>query len=483
MAIFQNDPFPGTDYNNYQSWEQVVTPDGQTYYQVPGNPGYVYDPVASAASGRRVFHANPKTAIDAQAEQKRQQDKANKQAEFNSSPIGQLLPVAGTTGGLILAHEIMKPSVSVIRDLGNGTALMSDGSIKAVEAATKTASTAAAQGAIGSNAASGGVKATLLPPGAEVGEGGSVTIQGTVPPPGKVIQQDGSIIDSETGQMVGRVVQGALGAYQIYNGINSFKDDKIGGALGVASGAANVGAALGSETAGSFAGPITAVKGGYDVMNSWQHGGEGIRSAGAELGAGIGTMIAPGIGTLVGAAAGNVLGYGLDKLGIMHKTTKQHQQENWGKVVDDPNASDYWKNAAAVHDQTMNSDMRGKDASGEAWTLDNVINKINSGDAAETANFRTGAIGHQRVFGNDWGNYTPEQQDDIIRGLAAEGLYKGDHGDVVITNEEAAKKIRDEVLAATGGNQSAASAAAQGAMQRSSTRSPGIDMNGNPIRY
>ena len=107
MAIFQNDPFPGTDYNQYQSWQQVRTPDGLIFYVVPGHPGYVYDPVASRASGRRVFRQNPERALEAQREEEDRVRKQNEQAEFNNSPAGQLLPVAGTVAGTVAAAHLM----------------------------------------------------------------------------------------------------------------------------------------------------------------------------------------------------------------------------------------------------------------------------------------------------------------------------------------------------------------------------------------
>lgn len=105
MAVFQNDPFPGTDYTQYQNWKKVVLPSGQVFYEVPGNPGYVFDPVASSASGRKVFRANPQLAID---EQKKKEDalrKAEEQQEYNNSLLGQATPVALGTAGLIAANQ------------------------------------------------------------------------------------------------------------------------------------------------------------------------------------------------------------------------------------------------------------------------------------------------------------------------------------------------------------------------------------------
>ena len=105
MAIFENDPFPGTDYSQYQSWKTITTPEGGVYYEVPGHPEYVLDIVASNATGRKVFRANPKLSIEKQREEEADLNKLKEQQEFNQSPAGQLLPVAAGTGGMIAAQQ------------------------------------------------------------------------------------------------------------------------------------------------------------------------------------------------------------------------------------------------------------------------------------------------------------------------------------------------------------------------------------------
>lgn len=135
MARFKNDPFPGTDYNSYKSWQTVTTPDGGVYYVVPGHPEYVYDEVASNASGRKVFRRNPQQQIDAQNKAQADQDAALKQQKFAQSPVGQILPVAASTGGLIAASHFMQPAADPV-----AKAL-------AEQLAGKTAAQAAASGA------------------------------------------------------------------------------------------------------------------------------------------------------------------------------------------------------------------------------------------------------------------------------------------------------------------------------------------------
>jgi len=134
VAIVKNDPFPGTDYSKFQSWEKVTTPGGQTWYVVPGYPGYVYDPVASNASGRKVFRANPSAAISEHQDEKDAVEAQRKQQAQANSPMGQVTPVIAGTGGILLANEAMKagvgspPPTVVHVDVKSGIRFMSDGS-------------------------------------------------------------------------------------------------------------------------------------------------------------------------------------------------------------------------------------------------------------------------------------------------------------------------------------------------------------------
>lgn len=161
MAIFNNDPFPGTDYTQYHTWKQVTMPGGQIFYEVPNQPGYVFDPVASNASGRKVFRANPKLSIEKQQEEEAKLKKQQEQQEFLQSPVGQLMPVVAGTGGLIAAHEIMKPAAGIHQLLGDGTALMTDGTIQAVGNSASSIAGGATT-SLSNAAASGGVQAPSL---------------------------------------------------------------------------------------------------------------------------------------------------------------------------------------------------------------------------------------------------------------------------------------------------------------------------------
>ena len=140
MAQFQNDPFPGTDYTKYLEWAKVTTPDGNTFYEVPGHPGYVLDPVATNATGRKVFRANPKSKV----EEYNAQQEAQKQAQFMQGPLGQLLPVAASVGGLYAANQLIPAASNPLQE-ALAAKVLSSGATTA--AATPAA--AAAQGATG----------------------------------------------------------------------------------------------------------------------------------------------------------------------------------------------------------------------------------------------------------------------------------------------------------------------------------------------
>lgn len=158
MAQFKNDPFPGTDYTRYLEWPKVTTPNGETYYEVPGHPGYVYDPVASNATGRKTFRSNPKSQVEEYDAQK----KAQKQAQFMQGPVGQILPVAAGTAGLIAANHFASPGATAMGLTSKGV-LMSDGTIKGAEALATNAATPASAAAQGASGALSSVGSTAEP--------------------------------------------------------------------------------------------------------------------------------------------------------------------------------------------------------------------------------------------------------------------------------------------------------------------------------
>ena len=118
----------------------------------------------SAAKGRPVLFADPSGKAKEVQDAKDQQEALVKQEEFNRSPTGQLLPVAGSIAGAIGANELFKmgvgsPPPTVQGVLPNGNIVFTDGTIKtasgevlnsgATQAANSSFASAASEGASG----------------------------------------------------------------------------------------------------------------------------------------------------------------------------------------------------------------------------------------------------------------------------------------------------------------------------------------------
>lgn len=85
----------------------------------------------------------------------------------------------------------------------------------------------------------------------------------------------------------------------------------------------------------------------------------------------------------------------------------------------------------------------------------------------------TGVYGNISTFGPDWAKYTQDQREGITQALINGGLYDSQKGDVVVTDAEAAKKLRDEYLKnykAPTGSASLAGLDAQTASQNKAAR-------------
>lgn len=384
---------------------------GPNYQQYGEVKGYVYSPYTDS------YYIDPRSVqsqYESQGLLKKQKD---------PTLVDQVLPIAASAGayygGKMLADKV-------------GNAFSSGGSAATSGGAQPLPDAPAAATPLTPNA-------TAAAPNASI-SGNTVAPQapaGSVPaaPPAET-PTDWNAMAGKAGQ----VAQGALGAYQVYQGAKDFKKDKPGGLLSIGSGAANAGAALGSQTAATAAGPLAIASGGYNTLKSWQHGGQGIRGAAGTLGAGIGTILLPGLGTIAGAIAGNAIGYGLDKSGLMHKTTKQTQQSRWEKLANRgvPNVDAAYQ---ANHGQGDGTWETGKYA-GQKWSFEKAQDLARQ----DPTHFQH-VYGNLDTFGADWANYTDEQQKAITAGLVANGLYKSNKGDIVVKDKAAAMKIKDQVLA------------------------------------
>lgn len=215
---------------------------------------------------------------------------------------------------------------------------------------------------------------------------------------------------------------------------------------------------------GQVFGGLAALHGGYTAFNDLQHGGSG-RAGFTEAGAGIGNILLPGVGGVVGGAFGNIMGYGLQGHGIKnhialaatmppleiarlmgfnlsHKTTKQYEQERFEGLK---------KSDVQNVDKVFEANHGGPDAwtegqfKGKKWNFEDATTLAK----ADPTQFRH-VFGNYDAFGKDWSGYTPDQQNSIVSQLISSGLYKSDHGDIIITDKDKANQIRDSVLKGPG---------------------------------
>lgn len=178
-------------------------------------------------------------------------------------------------------------------------------------------------------------QAIQLPPGS------------TTTPNGDVLSPDGTVKDANTGDTIGSWAQGAAGAIMVYQGVKQYQaGEKIGGALNIGAGAANIAAAAGSETASSVLPGLNIAAGAYGLGKMAFKSGEYTKSqkgqlaaqgamSGAQIGAGIGSII-PGPGTAIGAGIGAIVGgtYGfLSGFTGSGKGLRQQVRDKWREAM------------------------------------------------------------------------------------------------------------------------------------------------------
>lgn len=229
------------DTSNYTSWEQVTGPSGQTYYVVPGNKGYVYDPFLSSAKGGRVFWINPSAKVKQQEEAKKSAQELQDAQIDASKPLNQLVPVAGSIGGLYAANKLSS---------------MFSPAAEATNAAASSLGNAAAQGATSGTQVMASVPgAPAAPELLSATQVGGAPVEGVLPATG-------------IAPYLGLAGAG-LGAYGVYN---AAKEGNIGS--GALSGA-GMGLGLGA------AAPLA----GFAALSPW--GLAGMAALGALGGGGI----------------------------------------------------------------------------------------------------------------------------------------------------------------------------------------------------
>lgn len=329
------------DYSKYPTWEQVKTPSGATYYVVPGT-AFVYDPFLSQQKGKPVLWQNPKPQQDERA-------KAEKAAKDAASPLNQLLPVAGSTAGVIgakYAVDALGPASAAEKlaeaELAKQTALQAPEIVSAT-----TAGTEAAGAGVGAEAAGAGA-----------------------------------------------------------------------GTAGAGSGFIGYG-----PLAGIAAGTYLAGKAAYDQLMDKQD-----NSAQGKFGRG---QLAWSTGGLSEVARA----FGLN---LGHKSTKQVQQEHTKQLADTAPEDTAWLNyLGGMRNQEVNKETP---FAGKYKTFDEYK------EAGLQADDLTGVYGNLKTFGPEWAKLNFNQQKQVTQGLIDAGLYNSKKGEVVITDEDKAHEIKNQVL-------------------------------------
>lgn len=401
-------------------------PDGQIYYEVPGNPGYVFDPVASRASGRQTFRKNPQLAITAQQEEQDRIKEAQEQEAFNRSPTGQLLPVVGSTAGLIAASQLMTPAADPVS------------AAIAAQIQQQTAAQAAAQGA--TQVATPNIIGASASP-ITTGAGGGSAVGG-----GFGGGAAGAETAAQTGGMTAAQYAGAAAA--LYGGYKSYEGMQNGGE-GLRSGLTTTGAGIGTMILPGIGTAIGAAGGnllGYGLQ------GDGFKNDLALAGVTGGLSLVPGVGDGIRGA-------------LIHKTTKQHQSEKWQEMAnsDDPATAAYAQGYLDVIDK----------GDGSGPTFEDITAREGGGSGRDV----WGASAFFDAFKDKggWLNTTAEQREVIAKRALDEGLLTGSKGDIIAVDDKALSRIQqigDEVL------KTPAQAAAESAIQ--STKLPTQGQMKNP---
>jgi len=313
---------PGLSGVNWQAWQTWPSFDyqGRKLYSIPGAQGYVYNPYIGEQG---VYGPDPRAA-----------EQAAKDAQPSTwGPIAATVGgAAATGGGIYLANKASQAgsNAGII-----GSAPVATPTPAAISAGAPQPTTSAGLLSLPQNSA-GAVPATpqvvsgtrvALPPGATTG------------PNGETIQPDGTAVSAD-GFPVGRVVQGAGGAFLLYNGIQRFRDgDKLGGGLQAGYGATLAASSAGSTLAADAVPVAGAIYGTYELGNMGLHGGDyhtsdtgSLALKGAAGGAAIGTAIAPGVGTAIGAGLGALYGTTIG-LTSSHKGEYQQIRDQWRSNV------------------------------------------------------------------------------------------------------------------------------------------------------
>jgi gas vesicle protein len=412
------DEATGYDYSQYQTWQVVKTPGGGTYYRVPNTP-FVYDPFLSQTKGRPVLWQNPQPGLDSEAEAKAEKERQIKLQEQQLSPMSQVLPMATTAAGAVAAPWLL-----------NQLGVTSTGASLPATVGTGAAQTAA--------------------PGILETVGGSLS-------------NAGAFTNAALGGSFGPVASGAEYAASL---------------SGAGTGATTAGGGFLSNALPIAGGLYGAYTLGQNLMDNKKDPLGGAAS-GAALGASVGSVL-PGVGTLIGGGIGAVVG-GLAGLFGTDKSTKERQAERWGNL-EKQGIANVGAAYQANHPQDDSGTWKDGKYAGQKWTFEKAQDL-----AKEDPTHFLHVYGNYKTFGNDWNSYGVDKQKQIVGGLVNAGLYKSEKGDIQIKDEAKAREIKDQILAGTYAPTAAAPevnaspAPSAPSQARSSTKSPGIGLDGKRI--
>lgn len=421
------------DYSQYASWPQVKTPSGGTYYEVPGT-AYVYDPFLSAAKNRTQLFINPKQKLTLQQQALDEHNSQVKLAKQQSSPGGQLVaqaaPAVGTLAALYGAKQIAGSPAQTGADklleaqanaLNAHTSALSGGNPAAVAQTPVAAPTTSAQAF-----ANGGAAPVINPSvtgsdplvygqfSGPAPTGAPTTIPTAAPTISPPIGTDGITQLDVTGVPSAAPVDPSA---------------QVGGTGLIAQAPGST--LAGSETLGAFLPALGIAAGAY---------------TGAQQLKGLQQAYHGGKLDFKEQAALALPTFGASLLfnhvpGLTHVSTKETEAKNWGGLADQ-HVTGAAQAFAMNHPEGDTGVWQTGPNAGKKWNFDDALAQAKT-DPTQFAQ----VYGNYKTFGNDWNTYTPQQQTAITKGIIDAGLYNSKKGDIHISDEDAARTIKDKVLA------------------------------------
>lgn len=368
------------DWRSYAGWEKKVAPTGQVYYKVPGT-GYLYDPFTNR------LYSDPSIKLKEQEDLKKAEEKKN-------SVGGQIGPWAAGVGGVVAAKHVVdfleperiidakltNKGVGTITNKGTlGGALADKAPVSTAPTPTteplapmtapaQTPQQAFIQNATPNTSPTGVAPGGQALPGIEEsmttvtapvpisspGADGSVWMSdGTLAYPGAAnglsqpeIVSVQAVPETSWAADAAPYVQGAAGAFNIYQGMQDYKEgDYTGAAVNAGTGGVMVAESVSpgvTGVAGTWAGPIAGAYGAYEnaeYVGAAPAGGKRNSMSTAQGAAAGAAMGAPWAGATMGLSVvgGALIGGAIGFLGSYYGSSKDKYQMARDGV------REYWK--------------------------------------------------------------------------------------------------------------------------------------------